>query len=52
MVSVSPNEIGNKNKKAVQKFRKLDTWQLLFNKAIIFLYVEISLSLSQYMSYI
>jgi hypothetical protein len=42
-----PMRLPTKNKKIVQKFRKLDISQLLFNQAINFLYVEISLSLFQ-----
>ena len=44
MVSVSANEIGNKNKKVLQQFRKLDLSQELFNYAINIFYVWVSLS--------
>ena len=36
-VLVSSNQIGNKNKKVLQKLRKLDILQALFNYGIYFL---------------
>jgi hypothetical protein len=45
VVSVLANKIGNKKKKVVEKIRKLDMLQVLFNYTITFLYVEISVSL-------